>query len=357
MWLIGWVSVCTFMLLPTEIVAAASSRPSCTLSVIVDGVTTRVSDGDTVLLAPGALFEVVWTSKNATKATDTSGRVVALAGSATSTPDRDTRYSYRFSQGRASATCRVSVDTITARITAQKPSSTSSRPTIVGTAQGVSSVTLTLYPVGSTIAVYTSKTLRTRNRTWSQSVSKTLADGYYTISLTATKNGVRSVLATSSLTVGVPAAVVPVTTLVVLPVPLLVGGVARPGASVAVAYLQVINIGKATSTIQGFSLVQTGTTPVAAVVGLTAVSDNGMARGSIGTMITGTPFVASGVTVPVTVLLSPGEMRLFTIKAILAPVVTAYLGTTVALNVTGVLSNAVIQSVLPIRGTVWTIGS
>jgi hypothetical protein len=149
---------------------------------------------------------------------------------------------------------------------------------------------------------------------------------------------------------------VAVTTVVVVPVPLLIGGRAHPNTPVGVAYLQLINVGYATATVSGITLTQYGNAPVAAMVGLTSITDNSSARGSIGTMTTGTPFVGNSVTVPVGIVLAPREMRLVTIKATTALNIAPYLGTTLTLWVTGIQTNAKLSSKLPLYGTTWTMG-
>ena len=223
--------------------------------------------------------------------------------------------------------------------------------------RGVSSITLNITPLGTTTPLYMSDSIRVRKGKWSERVTTTLPDGSYQVAIMGENKQNSLTIATSTLQIGsAPIASQFSPTVVVVPVPLLIGGVARPGASVAVAYLQIINIGNATATLTGLTLNQTGTAPLAAVVGLTAVTDNGVARGSVGNMLTGTPFVGTSTFVPLTVILAPREMRLVTIKAVMSPVLSPYLGTTLTLRVAGVSGNLKSQAAWPLFGTVWTMG-
>jgi hypothetical protein len=220
---------------------------------------------------------------------------------------------------------------------------------------------VSVLPVDVTLATSTavhSSRISLRRSTWSYIVPKVLPDGNYRVEVATVNGSVRTIIATSTLAIGkvTPVATVGASTIVVVPVPLLIGGRAHPGATIAVAYLQFINIGYATTSVTNVSLTQYGTAPVSGIVGVTSISDNGMAKGVVGTMLTGTPFVGTTVTVPLGLVLAPREMRLVTIKAITAQNIAPHIGKTLTLWVSGVTTNAKLQSKLPLYGTTWTFG-
>lgn len=340
--------------------AAASSKPTCRMTLSVASVTTRSTNSRSkpILVPLGVPVNLAWESSRATKVVDQNGQSVALDGMATVTPKRSTTYSITVSKGSARTKCSVPVTVVTSSITAQPTGVVSTRPTISGRANGVSSVVVTITPVGTSTPIFMSDTLRVRNGTWSWRVPKALVTSNYQVAVMAQGKVNTPVVATSTLTVGLPSPAGTVApTVIVQPVPLLIGGVARSGATVAVAYLQVINISTATATIKGFTLRQTGTAPASTMVGMTSVTDNGMARGTVGNMMTGTPFIGNDVVVPLETTLAPREMRLVTIKAVMSPMLASSLGATVVLQVVGVSGSLLPKATFPLFGTVWTIGN
>ncbi len=340
------------------VASAASSKPTCEMSVEAAGVSVPVRGSSPILVQSGAPLSLVWESRRATKAVDQNRHVIDLQGMATVTPTRNTRYIYTFSRGSSRTSCGVSVVVVSGSVKAQPRGVVSATPVITGRAKGVSSVVVNLTPVGTTTPLYTSKELRLRSNVWTTRVTKALPDGLYDV--VVTNGGTKSlvVIATSTLQIGAVSLVSASAPLVVVvPVPLLTGGTARPGATVAVAYLQLINIGTATATLAGFTVNQTGTAPVSTIVGLTAVTDDGSARGTVGNMQTGTPFVASSAFVPLVTTLAPQAMRLVTIKAVMSPVLVPFAGTTLTLRVAGVSGTLKPHATFPLFGTVWTIGS
>jgi hypothetical protein len=336
---------------------ASTVHPGCTLTVTIDGVESPVRSGTKISIREGVLFTIAWVSHNADKGVDRNGKVIALAGSTTTVVTSNTNYLLRFSAGGYQSTCTLSTYVVSGSVTTALVASSSKPITIAGRARGLDTVSVSVTLFGTTTAA-SSKNVSVRHGVWTYVVPQKLADGLYYIAISSTKSGITTLVATSTLNIGnVPVVSVPVpTTIVVVPVPLLIGGVAHPGATIAVAYLQIINIGLATTTIQTVSLTQSGTAPVASLVGLTAISDNGVAKGSVGTMVGGTPFIGSNATIPLGLVLAPQEMRLVTIKAIITTNVLPYLGTKIMLLVSGVGTNARIQSTLPLFGTVWTLG-
>lgn len=152
---------------------------------------------------------------------------------------------------------------------------------------------------------------------------------------------------------GVPAGT---STLTVESIPLLSGGDARGGATVPVSYLYIVNTGKGKVSLNGFWVKQNGSASTKAVIGLTAVDDKEIAHGAVGGSEGGTPFSNGVAFVPLNITFTPGQERLFTIKAMLTSNVSSYAGTQLKIDVTGVESNASEKGAFPIRGTTWTIG-
>lgn len=145
------------------------------------------------------------------------------------------------------------------------------------------------------------------------------------------------------------------TTLAVQSVPLLVGGTAHAGKSVAISYLQITNIGNEGALLKGFWVKQNGSASTTSIIGLSTVDDKGGSRGSVGGIEGFTPFQNGSAFAPTDAFFTPGQMRLFTIKAIMTNAVSAYIGTQLMIDVTSVETTATVKGQFPIRGTTWTI--
>lgn len=236
-----------------------------------------------------------------------------------------------------------------------------SKPTIGGTATSSKSVQIIVRKEGESKTLFKKSSIKVKDGAWQTKVTKKLADGRYDIELKGTdaKGKNLKTLATGTLLVGYPAANAKVAaTLVVAPVPLLRGGAARTGASVPISYLQVTNVGKIAATIKGFLLKQNGTASGSAVIGLSSVDDKGGSRANTASIEGVTPFVAGAAYAPTDATLQPGEMKLFTVRAIMSKNVSAYLGRTLMIDVTGLDTNAgTVQGVFPIRGTTLTVSN
>lgn len=166
----------------------------------------------------------------------------------------------------------------------------------------------------------------------------------------------QEVVCSATLEVAAPVAVPEgPTTLRVSNVPLLSGGVAYPGASVPVAYVQVQNTGKNATTLKGFWIEQNGSASVSSVIGLTTIDDKGGLRGATGGTPGATPFVDGKALAPTEALFAPGQMRLFTVRATMAPVLTPYRNTQLNIDVTGIETDAAVTGTFPIPGTIWSI--
>ncbi len=152
-----------------------------------------------------------------------------------------------------------------------------------------------------------------------------------------------------------PVTTVGTTTLAIQSVPLLVGGVVHAGQSVPISYLQITNVGQNGAILKGFSVKQNGSALGDSVIGLSTVDDRGGSRGLAGGTEGATPFKNELAFVPTDSYFAPGQMRLFTIKAILTSTVSPYIGTQLVIDVTSVETTASVNGQFPIRGTTWTI--
>jgi len=152
-------------------------------------------------------------------------------------------------------------------------------------------------------------------------------------------------------------------TLAVSPIPLLFGGVARAGNAVPVSYLQVTNIGKEALVLNGFNLMQNGTASVDVVSGFTLFDGTDAFLGSVenvsgprGSAL----FKSNAAFFPAVVSFDPGQMRLFTIKAVITNntgVLSQNFGKNLMLGLTSVDTNGSVRGVFPIRGVSWIISN
>ncbi|MEK7136293.1 MAG: hypothetical protein AAB821_01750 [Patescibacteria group bacterium] len=139
--------------------------------------------------------------------------------------------------------------------------------------------------------------------------------------------------------------------------PLLFGGTARAGTAVPVSYLQITNIGKETATLNGFWVKQTGSASTGAVIGLTTIDGSGGSKGTIGGTEGSTPFKNNLAFVPTEAVFAPGQMRVFTIKAVMSSNISVHLGKQLNIAVTSVDTTASPKGPFPIHGATWTIGN
>jgi hypothetical protein len=241
-------------------------------------------------------------------------------------------------------------------VTTASVSSLSRTKTLAGTATSTKAVFIKLYKEGSKHVVYKSKAIKVRNDVWKAKISKKLIEGTYTVEVRDGKKASASIIATSSLSVTGKKEVAKKSnsTLVVESVPLLFGGTVRGGGSVAVSYVQVINIGKEAASLQGFKVVQNGSAPTSAIAAFTSVDETGTLSGS--TMTSKTPLFVKGLAfVPIEASFAPGQMRLFTIKAVLASDIRSSVGSQLMVALASVDANASVQGKVPVRGTTWTL--
>lgn len=228
---------------------------------------------------------------------------------------------------------------------------TSTKPTITGEAEDVKKLRLVVRNDDEKIVF--KKDVRVNDGEWKTRVSKRLKKGDYELALYAGKSTRGEVLAASTLTIGdkKEKGVGSDTTLSVSSVPLLFGGTAMPGTSVPVAYVKVVNTSTKASAIEGFTLNQRGSAPTSVITGFATNDDKGGSRTTVNASFKGTK-----VYVPLAATLTPGQMRIFTIKAMVGSTAVAHLGQQLMLDVTSVESGATLRGTFPLVGTTWTLG-
>jgi hypothetical protein len=215
-----------------------------------------------------------------------------------------------------------------------------------GMASSTAKVRYEITATSSSKKLAKSKTIKVRSGgEWSGSISKKLKDGQYDVILYAISGSKKKEIASSTLTVGIPEAVLSVSS-----IPLLGGGTANAGATVPISYLQVRNVSSNSVAVKGFWVTQTGTAPDASVVAFSSVDDLGNNRTAV------TSSLKKGKAyIPSTAVLAPGERRLFTLKAQLSPNAGMYSGTTLMLNVASVDAASSFKGSFPIQGTTWVV--
>ena len=123
-----------------------------------------------------------------------------------------------------------------------------------------------------------------------------------------------------------------------------------------ISYLMIVNRGSYAARLKGFWVKQNGSAPTRTVTGLSTVDDKGGSRGSIGGTEGSTPFNDGFALAPTDALFVPGQMRLFTIKAMMSSDISAHIGTQLKIDVTSLKAEDVtVTGSFPIRGTTWTL--
>lgn len=328
------------ILLAPNFASAATKKPSCTLTVTTPSGKTTVRTEKDIAVSSGDSVRVAWDMKNATKVV--SGKTeVDESDSETFTVTKSTSRSYTVFAGKKKETCEVSFVVTDASLTTATLSTKDKK--LAGTAEGVRE--LKIYVTKDKKKVYTSKDLKVKNGKWSVTMKKALPAGSYNVEIQGDKLGT---LFAGTMTAGSVSSGGSVSASLV---PLLMGGTARAGESVPVFYLKLANTGKAPATITGVTMRQAGSAPTAAISNLTIIDEKGGSSGNSGI----NAFKNGIVRIPTTVVLAPGEMRLFTVRAVLAPTARTYFGTQIALELTGVEGG--VSGKFPIRGTSLSIGN
>lgn len=331
---------------------AASSKPSCTLTVSVGSEDTRITKDGDIIVPESGLFGVAWTSKNA-KSAELDGSSLSLSGSKTISPKRTTTYEFTFKNGSRKAVCEVTAHIANGSIDGI---SSGAKPTLSGKASGAKKVGVAIYEKGKSKPVFEKKSVSVKRGAWEVKPGKALSKGEYSVVLTGDPDYKFNTLATATLTIGdvnkLSAGIggSAKSSLTVTTLPLLTGGTTRPGASVPVAYLQLRNTGSEAAHVTGFTVKQNGTASANGIASLSTVDDKGGSRATSAA----NPFKNGSALAPTDAVIAPGAVKLFTIKAQLDP--SAAIGKNLMIDVTGVESNGSEKGAFPLRGTTWTIG-
>lgn len=339
--------------------SAASSKTSCEVTVTNPRGETELRKKGTVLAKAGDTITIEWQSKNAKKATDEKGDTIALSGTKTLTVDKETTYGFKFANGSKKADCSVTLQIASASIDADTLTTTATKPTLSGEAKGVRTVQM-LIENDNGKRVFKSKNIRVKKGEWKVKITKSLAEGTYQVTVLGDKKAKLNELVTKPLTVlskdsSGSSVKVKGGALSVSAVPLLFGGSASAGASVPVAYIKVVNTGKDATVIRGFDLKQNGSAPTDVVIGFATSDDKGGSRTTVGGVEGMKHFKNNVAFVPLVATIEPGQLRIFTIKAILSKMSGAYSGKQLMLDVSGISSDASVKAALPIRGTTLTL--
>ena len=345
-----------FVILPST-THAEYTGPVCVMLLKTGTGSTAAAGHSDIMLNKGDTLRIAWLSVNATTAKNSSGNSISLRGSTLKLPSSKTTYSYTFKKGTKEVTCSVTVHPTEGHISANTLSSLSKTPTISGTVDGTDNVSFEIFKNGSKTSVYESGELSVTDGDWKHKVSKSLSGGSYDLIFSGSSELKLNTISNRTLTIGtVTSSDTSASTIVVQPIPLLVGGVAKRNQTVGLLYLQILNVGLEPATITGIRLKQMGNASTDNVLSLMAIDDTELARGQVGKIGT-SPFKSGEALIPITLTLKPKETRLFTLKGTLADDVSDDIGETLRLVVSGVDSRSTVKATFPIKGVTWTIGS
>jgi hypothetical protein len=355
--LIGILFILALVSFPLN-ASAASTRPSCSLTVTTPRGEVEFRKKGDVLLIEGEQATLSWESTNATKAVDNNRHEVALSGSTTLSTTKNATYSYRFSKGSKSVTCSVRTTNVRGSIDADSLVYSGPKPEITGEAEGVKTVLVSIKDEKGK-RVFKSKTIKVKRGTWEAQVTKSLPVGVYEVTVSGPKDLELNTIATGTLTILAKGASTGSAShtgsLAVSMVPFLTGGMASPGASVPVAYIKVSNTGTTPADLSGFTLKQNGSAPQSAVIGFVTSDDKGGSRATIGGSEGSVQFKNGKAFVPLQATLAVGQFRIFTIKALISSLSGNSAGTQLMIDVDSVSSTGGTRSAFPIRGTTWTL--
>ena len=247
-------------------------------------------------------------------------------------------------------TCSLNLPQIDCEVRAYSVKNETSNITFSATDSKEKKVRITIFEEGGKKVLFKSKYVKVKKGKWKIKVTKKLAKDTYDILVSDEKG---------KLTIGTnlpPVQATSNTSFSVTPVPLLSGGLARAGVSVPVSYLQIKNTGKESATLKGFWVKQNGSAAVQSVIGFSTIDDKGGSQGFTGGIEGMTPFINGQAFAPTqAIVLAPGQMKLFTIKAMMSNNISSYIGSQLMIDVTGVDATAAIKGAFPIRGTTWTL--
>lgn len=335
--------------------SAASTKLSCSVNVFTPrGQVEFTKKGGEMLVKGGEHVTLIWEANGATKATNKKRDPIALGGSETVFLKKTATYTYLFSAGSRKTECSVTLNVVDGAIAESSLSTDDTTPKISGNASRTKVVQVTVDDANGD-RVYKSKNLKIKRGKWEATVSKALPVGTYEVTLYGDPKLKLNTLATSTLSILPKGTTANAGSLSVSMVPLLMGGNAAAGSSVPVAYVKLVNTSSATTTITGFRLSENGSAPDNVVIGFTTSDDKGGSRTTVGGTEGTTQFKNGIATVPLNATLAPGQLRIFTIKAILSRTSGSSSGTQLMINVAGVVTGAGVKGAFPIRGTTLTL--
>lgn len=342
-------------------VSLAAARPTCSLAVSTSQgeVDVRNSGEEVVLVEEGEEISIAWKSVHADEAffdddeIDTKGREEYV-------PEDTTTYVYRFENGNRSVECALTARVVAGDFDEDTLTTTASRTTIKGTAEGTDTVQLTISKKEGSKPLFTSKTLRVKNGKWASRITKTLAEGEYVVKLLGDKKAKLNVIATDTFTVGKErkddTKKSSDTILVIENIPLLRGGKTGMNMNAPISYFQAINIGTSAGVVEDVRVKHAGTAPSSAIVGFTVTDDQSLTNVVYLPKDPAALFRDGVATIPIDAVIGARQMRLFTVRALLAPTAFAHYGKQFQLSVAGVDTNAKMRAQLPLPSVWWTIG-
>lgn len=347
--------ILALMFSPLNVAEAASTKGSCLLTIETPRGEVDIKKKGEVLVLPKERVTISWEGRNVKKAKDTEGDSVALSGSKVVSVSETETFTYHFLNGKKKIPCSVTLRVVDGSIDADSLSTNQAKPSLSGEASGTKTVRVSIEN-SSGKRVFLSKDIKIKKGAWKTKVTKSLPTGTYLVTLTGVKTLEINTIATGTLTVrekGTSASTHSDGSLSVSMVPFLTGGNAAPGSSVPVAYVKLVNTGKTPTSIKGFTLIQQGSASTDAVVGFAVNDDKGGSRAILGG--NGNQFKKMQAYVPLAADFAPGQLRIFTIKAMLGTQSGSYAGTQLKLAVGSVDTDASLPSVFPIPGTTWTL--
>ena len=348
------VALCAVFGIPST-TQAAYTGPVCVLWTQTSSGSVVAAGESEVMLNKGEDITMYWVSVNATNAEDGNGKKIPVSGKSVQSPTKKTTYSYTFSRGSREFECSVVVHPVDASVTKSTLSTLSTKPTISGEAKDTKTVSFEIFKAGTKKPVYESESIKVTDGEWKHKVTDTLAKGTYSFVLYGSDELKLNTISKQTLTIGSSASAdTGASTMVVQSIPLLSGGVAKKNQTIALQYLQVLNVGLQPVTVTGIKMKQTGTASTDAVVSLIAVDDTEVHKVQVGN-VGQSPFESGEALIPITLTIKPKETRLFTLKALMGSDLSDYSGDTLKMVVSGVDSKSTVKGTFPIKGVTWTI--
>ncbi|MEK7461975.1 MAG: hypothetical protein AAB618_00130, partial [Patescibacteria group bacterium] len=223
---------------------AAEVGPVCIMLLKTTSGMVVAQGKSEVMLNKGGDLQIYWFSANATAAENRSGNSIPLTGHSVKSPTSKTTYAYTFSKDKKEVECSVVVYPIEGHINASTLSSLSTTPTFSGTADNTKTVSLKIFKKGTNTLVYKSNTISVVDGDWKHKVTDSLPRGSYDFVLYGSDTLKLNTIFKRTLTIGTAASSDSgMSTIVVQPIPLLVGGVVKKNQTVGLSYLQVLNVG------------------------------------------------------------------------------------------------------------------